>query len=122
LEDVTSQPFVELMRESVLKPLGMMHSTFEQPLPPDRQPEAATPHNREGEALQHGARIYPELAADGLWSTASDIARYAIAVQDSLAGNRDAILSPDTVRTVCRGVETQLSGETRLAADSWSGL
>jgi CubicO group peptidase (beta-lactamase class C family) len=94
LEDVTGKPFAELMQESVLKPLGMVHSTFEQPLPPDRQPGAATPHNREGEALRHGARIYPELAPDGLWSTASDIARYAIGVQHSLAGRHGAILSP----------------------------
>jgi CubicO group peptidase (beta-lactamase class C family) len=100
LEDVTGRPFAKLMRDSVLKPLGMMHSTFEQPLPPDRQPEAATPHNREGEALRLGARIYPELAPDGLWSTPSDIARYAIAVQDSLAGKSSAILSADTARVM----------------------
>jgi hypothetical protein len=37
--------------------------------------------------LSHGARIYPELAPDGLWSTASDVARYILAVQRSLAGH-----------------------------------
>jgi len=32
--DVTGQPFPEYMREAVLAPIGMTHSSFEQPLPP----------------------------------------------------------------------------------------
>ena len=48
--DLTDQPFPELMRTSVLVPLGMNASTFEQPLPPDRAALAATGHHQIGRA------------------------------------------------------------------------
>ena len=75
-------PFAELMRQQVLQPLGMRRSTFAQPLP-------AAEHNRahghyvDGSEVKGGAYVYPELAAAGLWTTASDLARFAIAVQQS---------------------------------------
>ena len=36
LTDVTGRPFPELMRDLVLRPAGMTHSTYEQPLPESR--------------------------------------------------------------------------------------
>jgi CubicO group peptidase (beta-lactamase class C family) len=96
LTDVTGQPFEQLMQNTVLSPLGMAHSSFQQPLPPDELSRAALPHDRDGQVFDHGARVYPELAPDGLWTTASDLARYIIGVQRSLAG--DGFLSPATAR------------------------
>ena len=81
LEDVTGKKFDTLARESVLSPLGMTRSTFSQPLPPAMRKDAATPYDVNGAAVTGGAHIYPEMAAVGLWSTASDLARYAIGVQ-----------------------------------------
>jgi hypothetical protein len=93
---VTGQSFDALMHDTVLAPLGMDHSTFAQPLSPNRLGEAAMPANGEGRGFKDGPRIYPELAPDGLWTTASDLARYAIGVQRSLVGMRGSFL---TVRT-----------------------
>jgi len=98
LEDVTGQPFPKIMQELVLGPCGMTHSTYEQPLPSNRMAEAAMPHAPDGQSIKGGPPIYPEMAAAGLWTTPSDLARYAIAVQESLAGKPNSLLSAKMAR------------------------
>jgi len=41
--------------------------------------------------------VYPEMAAAGLWTTASDLARFAIEVQKSAIGESNKVLSRTTV-------------------------
>ena len=93
LDDVTGEPFPKLLRDTVLGPIGMTHSTYEQPLPASSKAQAATPYDRNGVAIPGGAHIYPEMAPAGLWTTASDLARYAIDVQQSLAGSSSHVLT-----------------------------
>jgi CubicO group peptidase (beta-lactamase class C family) len=92
LIDVTKEPFAKLLHDTVLKPLGMKRSTYDQPLPEDWG-DAAVPYDAKGEPLEGGAHTYPERAAAGLWTTPSDLARYAIAVQQTLAGNEHPVLT-----------------------------
>jgi CubicO group peptidase (beta-lactamase class C family) len=87
LTDVTGQLFDQLMHSAVLTPLGMTHSTFQQPLPIELAATATLPHDADGQVFKGGARIYPEEAPDGLWTTASDIAHYILAMQKSLKGD-----------------------------------
>lgn len=97
--DLTSQPFPELMRTTVLAPLGMNASTFEQPLPSDRMALAATGHYSTGKGVRGQWHIYPEMAAAGLWTTPSDLARYAIGVEDMLHGRMtQPVISPSLTR------------------------
>ena len=96
LEDVTGKKFEALANETVLVPLGMTHSTYQQPLPPAMRKAAATPYDAEGVAVVGGAHTYPEMTAAGLWSTASDLARYAIGVQAAAAGKPGAVLDKAT--------------------------
>jgi CubicO group peptidase (beta-lactamase class C family) len=85
LTDVTGLPFPELARELVLGPAGMLDSAYAQPLPAGRQRLAAAGH-RNGPAPVAGRwHVYPEMAAAGLWSTPADLARFAVAIQRSLA-------------------------------------
>ena len=98
LEDVTGEPFNQLLQTRVLTPAGMKESTFSQPLPAPLQAEAAAPYGPNGQPVSTGARIYPELAPDGLWATPSDLARYAIQVQRALAGAPGALLKGQTTR------------------------
>ena len=86
LLDVTGQEFPALLRQRVLLPAGMAASTFEQPLPAALAPRATAGHRADGSRLAGDAYIYPELAAAGLWTTPSDLARFALALADSLAG------------------------------------
>lgn len=78
LIDVTQKSFPELMRQLVLEPAGMKHSTYEQPLPPARAGEAATAHDANGQPVKGQFHTYPEMAAAGLWTTPTDLALLAI--------------------------------------------
>jgi hypothetical protein len=84
--DVTGKSFPELARELVLAPSGMRQSTYDNPLPKSLEASAATAHRGNGDKVKGRWHIYPEMAAAGLWTTASDLARYAIEVQRALAG------------------------------------
>jgi CubicO group peptidase (beta-lactamase class C family) len=93
LLDTTKQPFPKLIHDTVLAPIGMTHSTYEQPLPADLQKSAATPYEDNGDPVSGGAHTYPEMTAAGLWTTASDLARYCIEVEQSLQGRANHVLS-----------------------------
>src|SRR5215472_157077 len=97
LLDVSGKPFPALMKETVLGPAGMAHSTYEQPLPKSRMGEAAMPYHSNGQPTPGGPHVYPEMSAAGLWTTPSDLARFAIELQRALAG-RSSILSAATAR------------------------
>jgi CubicO group peptidase (beta-lactamase class C family) len=98
LIDVTKEPFPKLLHDSVLTPIGMSHSTYEQPLPQAFQSFAATPYRSNGEPVEGGAHTYPEMAAAGLWTTPTDLARYAIEVEQSLQGKANHVLSENMTR------------------------
>jgi CubicO group peptidase (beta-lactamase class C family) len=93
LVDVAKEPFPKLLHDSVLAPIGMTHSTYQQPLPAALQPSAAAPYTADGTAVPGGAHTYPEMAAAGLWTTPSDLARYMIENQQSLQGKANHVLS-----------------------------
>lgn len=98
LIDVTHEPFPKLLHDSVLAPIGMNHSTYEQPLPQSLRENAATPYHGDGKPVEGGAHTYPEMAAAGLWTTPTDLALYAIEVEQSLAGKANHVLSADMTR------------------------
>lgn len=92
LEETLGRPFADLMRELVLGPLGMETSTFQQPLPPSLAERAARAHDGRGMARSAPWHVYPEQAAAGLWTTAGDLARILIEVQEALRGPEGRIL------------------------------
>lgn len=91
--DQLKKPFPQIMREAVLDPLGLKQSTFEQPLPASLAPLAATATRASGERVEGGWHIYPEMAAAGLWTTPSDLARIAIEVSKARAGKSRRVVS-----------------------------
>jgi CubicO group peptidase (beta-lactamase class C family) len=98
LVESTRQPFPKFMQDTVLGPLGMTHSTYQQPLPEDRKALAATPYDSQGKPIPGGAHTYPEMAAAGLWTMPTDLARYAIEVTTSLQGKSNQVLSQTITR------------------------
>ena len=81
LQDISGQPFSSLMQDAVLGPAGMTSSFFAQDgsLSPAQAASAAWGH-QDGSVIAGGYRIHPELAAAGLWTTPSDLARFNIAL------------------------------------------
>ncbi|NIJ31091.1 CubicO group peptidase (beta-lactamase class C family) [Sphingomonas insulae] len=90
--DVTGKPFAAVLHDEVLRPAGMARSSFAQPLDAASLAIAAWPHDGSGKPVPGGPHTYPELAAAGLWSTPSDLLRYAVAVRDSVRGEKGSIL------------------------------
>ena len=92
-EDVTGKPFPQVMQELVLRQIGMKNSTYEQPFPERYHAHASIGHRPDGEVVEGNWHTYPEVAAAGLWTTPSDLARYIIEVQQSLKGESNRVLS-----------------------------
>ncbi|WNG33824.1 serine hydrolase [Archangium violaceum] len=93
MEDQLKKPFPRLLKEAVLAPLGLKHSTFEQPLPPALAAMTASATRASGESIEGRWHIYPEMAAAGLWTTPSDLARIAIEVSKARAGTSKRVVS-----------------------------
>jgi CubicO group peptidase (beta-lactamase class C family) len=96
--DTTKTPFPELMAELVLKPAGMDHSAFAQPLPADLIGDAAGGHYADGKNLPGGYHVFPEHAAAGLWSTPTDLAKLLLVVGRAWRGESRLFLRPETAR------------------------
>ena len=94
MEDVADDAFEDVMEETVLSPLTMVHSTYRQPLPDDRHEDAAAGHTAQGSVIPGRWRTYPEMAAAGLWTTASDLAHFGIELQRARAGLSTRVLQP----------------------------
>jgi CubicO group peptidase (beta-lactamase class C family) len=74
LTERSKQPYPEILAKRVLGPLGMTHSTYEQPLPDALVVHAAAGFHQDGTIVPGKRHVYPEMAAAGLWTTPSDLA------------------------------------------------
>jgi hypothetical protein len=126
--EVTGRPFADLMAELVLRPFGMVDSAYEQPLSPARRSHAATGHDAGGRPIVGDHHTYPELQAAGLWTTAIDLARWLIGVQEVLRGDRTGPISRETAEMMLTplgsgafGLGPELGGEGELRRFGHSG-
>jgi CubicO group peptidase (beta-lactamase class C family) len=96
IEDVCNRPFAELMASEVLAPLGMTRSHFRHAI---EDANAARAHaGPASEPVIGHSHVYPELAAAGLWSTPTDLAKFALAMVKALQGMEGSFLSAATAR------------------------
>jgi len=93
--DIEKKPFPQIASDTVLKPLNMTNSTYSQPLPNDWRKKAASGHRPDGKLVEGKIHIYPEMQAAGLWTTPTDLAKFAIEVQLSVAGRSNKVLSKE---------------------------
>jgi CubicO group peptidase (beta-lactamase class C family) len=112
--DVLGKSFSEIMRELVLDPLKMSNSTYEQPLPDERSTNSATGHPRKGIPLRGNHHVYPEMAAAGLWTTASDLTKVGVELLESLRNKPNPLLTKETVQEM---LSPQLQGQKPADGD-----
>ena len=96
--DVRGEPFAAVMRKHVLDPIGMIRSTYEQPIPDSRQDDIAKGYRPDGEPVIGGWHTYPEQAAAGLWTTPGELALYAREVQRAWRGESARVLTETLAR------------------------
>jgi len=98
MEDAAGVGFVELMDNLILKPVGMTDSTYKQPLPVNRRAQAVTAYRTGLQPVEHQFHAYPEMAAAGLWTTPTDLAKLALSVRKAWNGEEGALLTPATAK------------------------
>lgn len=105
VEDVSGEPFAQFMKQNVLMPIGMGDSTFDAPLPAKEVDRAATAYAENGTSPVPPEKFYePNLAAGGLWSTPTDLARFLIELQREYAGNSHRVLHESMARLMLTAV------------------
>ncbi len=93
--DIEKKPYPQIAQETVLGPLKMTSSTYQQPLPDDTRKKAASGYRSDGKVVAGKIHVYPEMAAAGLWTTPTDLARFAIESQLSLVGKSNKVLTKE---------------------------
>lgn len=97
IEDITGQSFESYMKDSILLPMGMSNSTFSQPINSNHNDNRSAAFDSDGKMLKGLWRNYPEMAAAGLWTTPTDLAKYCIEIQEIAAGKKNGILKKRTI-------------------------
>jgi len=100
IKDVSGQSFADFMTEVLLKPLKMERSSFSDLLPEQLFIDAAFGHNREGFPFKGKGHIYPVTAANGLWTTPSDLAIFAIELMTAAMGHSQSVFNPESARSM----------------------
>jgi CubicO group peptidase (beta-lactamase class C family) len=94
--DTAGMSFPDFMKAQVLGPLGMVHSTYQQPLPGALVEQAAFGHRLDGSVIVGNYHTYPEMAAAGLWTTPTDLAKVVIDLAKSTSRDQGKVLSQKT--------------------------
>lgn len=119
MTDVTHEPFPELMSRLVFQPLGMADSSYQQPPAAGRAGQVATGYLQDGKAVEGRYHTYPEMAAAGLWTTPTDLAKWAIGLARAYDGEPSPLMSTASARTMLTpglghwgiGIEVQGAGD-----------
>lgn len=98
LTELTGRPFAEFMQATVLGPLQMTSSSYEQPPGADTAARNARAHNGQGRPMPATWHVYPEQAAAGLWTTPGDLAKFVIEIQTAVRGPAGRVLDQAAAR------------------------
>lgn len=117
LSDTVGKPIENIAEEWIFQPIGMTNSTFQQPLPAGLEGQAARSHDRSGMRRDVPWHVQPMAAAAGLWTTPTDLAKFAIEVQLSLLGRSNRVLSPPMAREMVPRRHRTLGRRVRACQD-----
>ena len=96
VERVSGESFNDYVAEHIFKPLGMIHSSFVQPLPAELKPLMSNGYN-EGSGKAKPFEMIEEAPAGALAATATDLSRFMIAHLQNGKFEDKQVLRPETV-------------------------
>jgi len=97
VERVSGQPFQQYVGEHIFKPLGMVHSTFAQPLPDSLKPLMSSGY-RTASGPAQPFEVIEDAPAGSLSVAADDLSHFMIAHLQDGRLNGAVILRPETAR------------------------
>jgi CubicO group peptidase (beta-lactamase class C family) len=99
ITDITNQSYEKFMYDSVLKPIGMIHS-FYSAAPPAKGKlnKIATGYTKDGAEVEATFHVYPEQAPLGLWTTPTNLCNYLIETQLAYEGRSSKVLNQEMTR------------------------
>jgi CubicO group peptidase (beta-lactamase class C family) len=98
INSVTNSTLPAIAQKNLFIPLSMSHSYFAQPLPENLKDQAAQATDDQGNSFLFPWRVNPELAAAGLWTTPTDLAKFVLAVIQSYQGESHSIISSNLAK------------------------
>jgi CubicO group peptidase (beta-lactamase class C family) len=114
VERVSKEPYERYIERHILTPLGMTHSTFDQPLP-ERFAAAVSKGYRTASAPPGPYELIVTRPAGSATTTAADMSRFMLAhLQDGRVGDA-TILQADTVKLMHSPSEKALPGFATMA-------
>ncbi len=94
IEEMTRVNFGDWAEQTVLTPLDMNQSIFQFPLNDKLHGLAVPGYLSDGQMVQDGWENYPAIAASGLWSTPTDIAKLIIDMSKSIFEDDKSLVTP----------------------------
>jgi CubicO group peptidase (beta-lactamase class C family) len=94
IEDISGMSFENFIHQNVFVPLKMRNSSFYQ----YSQQNQSYGYDQDGLMAEYGWRNMPELAPNGLWTTAEDLALFCMGIQAGFEGKKNAILSQKWIK------------------------
>jgi CubicO group peptidase (beta-lactamase class C family) len=98
VQRVSGEPFDEYIARHIFQPLGMTHSTFDQPLPAALAKDMSQGYTRASDGKTIPFEDSELAPAGGLSSTAVDMSRFMIAQLEGGTYNGASIMSPATIQ------------------------
>ncbi|MEM6630169.1 MAG: serine hydrolase domain-containing protein [Bacteroidota bacterium] len=81
--EVQEESFDQLAQTYVFKPCQMENSFYSYSLTQSQEMNASKGHKKNGKLIKGTYHVYPQMAAAGLWTTPSDLAKFLIEIQNS---------------------------------------
>jgi CubicO group peptidase (beta-lactamase class C family) len=102
LTDLYQRPFEQVMQQLILNPFDMTNSSFAHLLTAKQKSHLAIPYLPSGKPLPNGPYTFVASAAGGLWTTATDLAKFTIAFQKALAGQKQGLVTTALAKSILR--------------------
>lgn len=96
VQRVSAEPFEQYVSEHIFMPLGMKHSSFNEPMTAELAPSVSEGYRSSTEKPAIGFEVFNPAPAGGVSSSAADMGRFALALLSGGELDGQRILKPET--------------------------